>query len=112
MHSPHSLADLYDPHLASAWRGDEPPSPIGDWLDARWTAGGPSEPESPPEAVSVLGGSGSGIRWYTVGESILGFVTGRPRGCYMVARDERPPHLPTPSFIEVGRPVSVPESMQ
>ncbi len=91
MLSPRALAVLYDLHLAAVWRGQESASDFGAWLDGRWWSGGLAEPDTPPDAVSVLGGAGTGIRWYVVGESILGFVGRRPRGCYVMGRDDVPP---------------------
>ncbi len=95
MLSPRILAGLYDLHLAAVWRGHESSDMFGDWLEARWCAGAPNEPDAPPEAVSVLGGAGAGIRWYATGDAIVGFVAGRPRGCYVVARNEHPPEPPS-----------------
>jgi hypothetical protein len=111
MLSPHSLAGLHNLHLASVWRGDEPPSTFGDWLDARWLAAGQNEPDAPPEAVRVLGGTGAGIRWYTMGEANFGFVVGRLRGCYVVARDDRLPQSPTRILNESIQPIRVPGAM-
>jgi hypothetical protein len=95
MLSPRTLSGLYDLHLAAVWRGHAPPSMFSDWLEARWWADGPAEPAAPPDAVSVLGGAGGGIRWYGRGDSIVGYVTGRPRGCYVVALNDIPPQPPT-----------------
>lgn len=97
MLSPRTLAGLYDLHLAAVWRGHESSSIFGDWFEARWYAGRAAEPARPPDAFSVLGGAGAGIRWYAVGETILGFVGGR-RGCYLVARSEAPQQPPSPAI--------------
>jgi hypothetical protein len=111
MLSPRALAVLYDLHLAAVWRGDASRSMFGDWLEARWCSGGPTEPEVAPDSVSVLGGAGAGIRWYTIGETVVGFVSGRPRGCYVVDREERPPQPPTPEFHGVAELARMPESV-
>jgi hypothetical protein len=95
MLSPRTLAGLYDLHLAAVWRGHESSSIFGDWLAARWCPGAPIEPEAPPDAVSVLGGAGASIRWYATGDTIVGFISGRSRGCYVVAREENPPAPPS-----------------
>ncbi len=104
MLSPRTLAALYDLHLAAVWRGHEASSMFGNWLEARWSTGGPAEPSVPPDAVSVLGGAGAGIRWYTQGEAILGYVAGRPRGCYVVRCTEEPP--PPPAILDWATPQS------
>ena len=112
MLSPRTLAGLYDLYLAAVWRGHAPPSMFGDWLEARWCPGVPTEPPVPPDAVSVLGGAGAGIRWYAVGATIVGFVAGRPRGCYVIARDEKPPQPPSPVLYELSRLARLPEAVQ
>ncbi|MEA2598418.1 MAG: hypothetical protein QOF01_4887 [Thermomicrobiales bacterium] len=104
MLSPRTLASLYDLHLAAVWRGHEPTSILGNWLEARWSASELVEPPAPPDAVSVLGGAGAGIRWYALGETIVGYVAGRPRGCYIVRRSEEPP-LP-PAILDCSPPQS------
>jgi hypothetical protein len=110
--SPRTLAGLYDLHLAAVWRGHEPPSMFGDWLGARWRRGGPAEPDATPDAVSVLGGAGAGIRWFAVGETIVGFVAGRPRGCYVVARTDRPPQPPSAAAYRPTTWPPLPEAVQ
>ncbi len=91
MLSARTFAVLYDLHLAAVWRGDEPSGAFGNWLEARWCEGNLTEPDSVPAAVSLLGGGGAGIRWYEVDDALVGFVKGRPRGCYVVANDDEPP---------------------
>jgi hypothetical protein len=43
----------------------------------------------------VLGDSGAGIRWYARGETVLGYVSRRPNGCYRVPMREAVPALKT-----------------
>jgi hypothetical protein len=100
------LAILYDLHLAAVWRGEDASNEFGAWLEGRWWAGGLAEPETPPDAVSVLGGAGAGIRWYGVGENILGFVGGRPRGCHVVACDDVLPNWQGASIDSPAAPAS------
>lgn len=111
MLSPRALAVLYDLHLAAIWRGDAPPSILGDWLEARWCTGSPSEPEVTPDAVSILEGAGAGSRWYSAGETVVGFVSGRPHGCFVIARELRPPQPPNPEFHGVAELTRMPETV-
>jgi hypothetical protein len=41
----------------------------------------------------VLGDSGAGIRWYARDETVLGYVSRRPNGCYRVPMREAMPAL-------------------
>ena len=111
MLTPRMLAGLYDLHLAVVWRGHAPSSIFSDWLEARWCPGAPSEPPSPPDAVSVLGGAGAGIRWYAAGDAIVGIVAGRPYGCYVVARGEQPPRPPSPALSGLVHLARLPETV-
>ncbi|HEY7033299.1 MAG TPA: hypothetical protein VH482_18305 [Thermomicrobiales bacterium] len=104
MLSPRTLAGLYDLHLAAVWRGHESSDIFGDRLGARWSGGGPSEADATPDAIGVLGGAGAGIRWFAVGENIVGFVAGRPHGCSVVARTEIPPQPPSAAHDWVTTP--------
>lgn len=86
------LARRYDEHLAAVWRGEAAlDNAFARWLETHWSATVPDEPSCRPEAVSVLGAAGSGIRWYTVGDAVVGFVGKRPDGCYRVPVSETPP---------------------
>jgi hypothetical protein len=111
MLSPRMLAGLYDLHLAAVWRGHKSSSIFGDWLEARWCPGAPTEPEAPPDAVSVLGGAGAGIRWYGAGDAIVGFVGDRSRGCYVVATEDRPPEVPSPGLHGPAQVERLPEAV-
>jgi hypothetical protein len=92
MLTPRDLAFAYDRWLAARWRGeDDEARPFGDWIESFWCAEAPSEPRTGPDAVSVLGGAGRGIRWYADGAVIRGYVVGRPRGCYLVPAATVPP---------------------
>ena len=97
MNTPRSLAVRFDLYLAACWRGDECEA-FGDWLDARWCPEAPPEPAEGPAAVSVLGGAGRGIRWYERGGAIVGYVAGRPRGCYLIAATDEPPPVAIGGF--------------
>jgi hypothetical protein len=85
---------------------------FGNWLEARWCVGNPAEPDGAPDAVSVLGGAGAGIRWYTVGDTVVGFISGRPRGCYVVAREDRPLEIPPPNMPAANDADRVPEAVR
>jgi hypothetical protein len=111
MLSPRTLAGFYDLHLAAVWRGYAPSSMFSDWLDAHWCPGAPSEPSSPPGAVSVFGGAGAAIRWYAAGDAIVGFVAGRSYGSYVVARDEQPPRSPSPALPGLVHLAQLPETV-
>jgi hypothetical protein len=81
------LAIAYDLSVASFWRGDAPDDPLIDWLGRYRTAEAPPEPKAAPDAVSLLGGGGSGIRWYSTPTAILGFASGHPGVCYRIPID-------------------------
>ena len=95
--SPRELARTYDRLIAARWRGeDETADSCSAWFEAHWTVQAPPEPDEPPGAASVLGGSGTGIRWYERDSVVLGYVTGRPGGCYWVTVGEMVPALEEP----------------
>ena len=83
--TPRDLAHAVDHHVAALWRGE---ANIGDdffvWLTSLWSPSAAPEPTGEPCAVSVLGAGGVGIRWYDAGASFVGYVPGRPGGCYRV----------------------------
>ena len=80
-----ALAHAVDHHVAALWRGEEN---IDDdffvWLTSLWSPTAAAEPKGEPAAVSVLGAGGVGIRWYDAGAAFVGYVPGRPGGCYRV----------------------------
>jgi hypothetical protein len=90
--TPRDLALSVDRHLAALWRGDEN---IDDdffrWLTSLWSPTTVPEPTTPPQAVSVLGAGGVGIRWYETRSALVGYVEGRPGGCYRVPTTAAPP---------------------
>lgn len=89
----HDLALRYDQYVSALWRGDTAAAhAFGAWMEAHWRGDGPPEPDSCPDALSVCGGAGKGIRWYTTTTAVLGYVSGR-RGCYQVAITAVPPIL-------------------
>lgn len=87
-----NLALLYDQYVAAAHQGDhEIVDAFAGWLGAFWDAG-PAEPERAPDAVSLLGGVGRGVRWYETDGIVHGYVRGwRRRGCYRVPLVELTP---------------------
>ena len=90
--SPRDLALAYDRVVSAHWRGEtEAATAIGTWFEAHWSDHAPPEPDAPPEGTSVLGGGGSGIRWYTCDEAVLGYVARRDDGCYRVRTTEALP---------------------
>ena len=92
MLTPRDLAVAYDRWLAAHWRGeDDSARPFGDWIESFWCGTAPPEPGAGPDAVSILGGAGRGIRWYADGPTIRGYVVGRPYGCYLVPVATTPP---------------------
>ena len=92
--SPRELALAYDRVVSAHWRGEtEEATAVGTWFEAHWSDQAPPEPDDPPEGTSVLGDSGSGIRWYVRDEAVVGYVSRRPDGCYRVARREVMPPL-------------------
>jgi hypothetical protein len=79
-----ALARSYDQAASAFWRGDaETARRFDDWLAAFWDETGPAEPVGQASEISVLGGSGRGIRWYATESTVLGYVPGRG-GCYRV----------------------------
>jgi hypothetical protein len=95
MTSPHELARAFDRYAAALWRGEETEArAFATWLERYWVDEGPAELADHPYVVSVFGGGGSGIRWYTHDRAIVGYVGNRARGCYQVPLDAAPPiHL-------------------
>lgn len=79
------LAHAVDHHVAALWRGE---ANIDDdffvWLTSLWSPTAAPEPSGDPSAVSVLGAGGVGIRWHDAGAVFVGYVPGRPGGCYRV----------------------------
>jgi hypothetical protein len=96
------LARAYDLSVASIWRGERPETTMIGWLGDFRVDDGFQEPESKPEAVSLLGGGGSGIRWYTTPAGVIGCTTGEPRVCYRVPLEA---DLPRETQTPTGAPV-------
>jgi len=87
------LARAYDLSVASLWRGDAADESLLAWLGTFRLAEALAEPQAAPEAVSLLGGGSSGIRWYSTPAAVLGFATGQPAVCYRIPIDT---DLPAP----------------
>ena len=97
MTSPHELALAYDRYAAALWRGDDAEAEaFAAWLAGYWADEEPPEPDDHPHAVSILGGAGAGIRWCARDRTVVGYVAGRPRGCYHVPVDAAPPPIHAP----------------
>ncbi|HET8521772.1 MAG TPA: hypothetical protein VFL82_00985 [Thermomicrobiales bacterium] len=79
------LVQAYDLHLASRWLNPgESAGAFETWLEHYWCADGGPEPARAPDDASTLGGTDYGLRAYTEGELILGFVSARRMGCYRI----------------------------
>ena len=92
--SPRELSLTYDRVVSAHWRGEtDTATTLDAWFEAHWSDQAPPEPDAPPEGTSVLGDSGAGIRWYARDETILGYVSRRPNGCYRVPMREAMPAL-------------------
>ncbi|MBW3632558.1 MAG: hypothetical protein KY456_05980 [Chloroflexi bacterium] len=92
--NPRDLALAYDRVVSAHWRGEtEAATAVGTWFESHWSDQAPPEPDEPPESTSILGGAGSGIRWYTRDEAVLGYVSRRDDGCYRVRTTEAMPSL-------------------
>lgn len=90
--SPRELALAYDRVVSAHWRGEtEAATAFGTWFEAHWSDQAPPEPNDPPEGTSILGGAGSGIRWYARDEAVVGYVSRRSDGCYRVGMSEAVP---------------------
>ena len=103
--SPRALAHAIDHHVAALWRGEEN---IDDdffvWLTSLWSPTSAPAPKGEPAAASVLGAGGVGIRWYEAGTVFLGYVPGRPGGCYRVPSTAKLPRSGrSPVGIQAGR---------
>jgi hypothetical protein len=91
------LASAYDLSVASIWRGERPENTMIAWLGDFRVTDGFNEPEAKPDAVSLLGGGGSGIRWYTTAAAVLGCTTGEPHVCYRIPLETELPREMRPA---------------
>lgn len=74
MISAHYLATRYDQYAADLWLGKNACAVLFvTWL-ARYWSEAPAEPDTPPDAISLLGGTGRGIHWYETDAVVLGYV--------------------------------------
>lgn len=85
------LASAYDLSVASIWRGERTENTMIAWLGDFRVKSGFTEPETQPDAVSLLGGGGSGIRWYTTSSAVIGCTTGEPHVCYRIPLESELP---------------------
>jgi hypothetical protein len=94
---PRDLVLAYERFVSARWRGeDEAADRFAAWLEGHWIREAHAEPDVPPDAASMFGGGGSGIRWYDRDGIVLGFVTGRSGGCYAVQMGETVPVVRAP----------------
>ncbi|MFN8593913.1 MAG: hypothetical protein U0031_20825 [Thermomicrobiales bacterium] len=100
---PRQVALIYDAFVAASWRGADLAAAEGQaWFEAHWVGQAPPEPNDPPDAASVFGAAGNGIRWYAREDLLLGYA-GRAGGCYQIVTGERVPDLPDPcTSVECG----------
>ena len=97
--TPADLARHYDGYIAACRRGATTGVDRFDvWLESFWGAEAPPEPNAPPDALSVLGNAGIGIRWYAHDSAIFGYVPGRARGCYRISIGATPPSIDIPPY--------------
>jgi hypothetical protein len=101
------IARAYDLSVASLWRGEAPDDSLIAWLGRYRTAEALQEPQTAPEAVSLLGGGGSGIRWYSTPTAVVGFATGHPAVCYRIPVETELPSPAGPATREPIVPVEV-----
>jgi hypothetical protein len=101
------LARAYDLSVASLWRGEAPDESLIAWLGRYRVAEAVPEPLTVPEAVSLLGGGGSGIRWYSTPTAVVGFATGHPAVCYRIPVDIELPSATRPAAQESILPVEI-----
>ena len=68
------------------------------WLARFWRQDCPPEPDTCPDAVSVLGGAGGSdaVRWYDADDVVFGYLPGSPRRCFQI-----PFSVAEPSFADV-----------
>jgi len=100
------IASQYDRCFATLWRGDGTTvNALEAWLKPFWTEEYQPEPAAKPDAVSVFGGSGNGIRWFETATLILGYVPGCLDRCYKVPRSATIPAVAADAtFVESLRP--------
>jgi len=88
-----AIARAYDRYVAALWRGEsEEVRRFGAWLKGHWGLG-PSEPPTPPAAISALGGAGASIRWHEADGLLLGYIPGVPLRCYQIPTDADVPPI-------------------
>lgn len=101
------LARAYDLSVASLWRGEAPNESLISWLDRFRVLDAVPEPQTAPEAISLLGGGGSGIRWYSTPTAVVGFAQGQPGVCYRVPVEAELPSKARSAAREPMLPVEI-----
>lgn len=100
------VALAYDRYVSAVWRGEgTTASSFATWLESFWRVPALPEPGHGPDGVSFCGGRG-GLRWYDTTAGILGYVPGRPNGCYHVDPAAEPPALPSPADDRTSLPAT------
>jgi uncharacterized membrane protein YqaE (UPF0057 family) len=85
------IARACDQYVSALWRGEsEAVGRFSTWLRHHWALG-PEEPSGPPNAFSVVGGGGAGIRWHEIGPTIYGYIPGVAHRCYQIPKAASPP---------------------
>jgi hypothetical protein len=88
------LARRFDASRSCLRGGHDRSTGFDAWLAACWSSTCPPEPDTCPDAVSLLDGYGRrAIRWYELDNEVLGYLPGLPSRCYRVPGDavEPPP---------------------
>ena len=83
------LANAYDRAMAAVndeGEADAAARWFANWLARHW-AHGPAAPVWPPDAVSVDRSGTLMMRWYTLGQVVLGYAS-LGSGCYVVPVEE------------------------
>ncbi len=80
------LATGFLRYASACWRGDTCAAAFPLRLSAYWRPALPPPPAAAPDAVSLHGAAGRGIRWYQAGQDVLGYVPGLVGGYQVPAR--------------------------
>jgi hypothetical protein len=80
------LATGFLRYASACWRGDTCAAAFPLRLSAYWRPVLPPPPAAAPDAVSLHGAAGRGIRWYQEGQDVLGYVPGLGGGYQVPAQ--------------------------